>query len=160
MTRHGSAVFEFSDHAVTIRRDFEAPASLVFDVLTKPEHIRQWFPADDAPLHVCEIDLRVGGTYHYAWNAPGEIECAFRGTFLEIERPTLIVDTWLYEGWPNDEAIETAMLSESGGVTTLTNILDFRTPENLADHFQENDGAQTSWDKMDDLLVALQSPPS
>jgi uncharacterized protein YndB with AHSA1/START domain len=24
-------------------------------------------------------------------------ECSFRGTYLEIERPTPIVDTWLFE---------------------------------------------------------------
>lgn len=70
-TRHGSATFEFSDRTVTIQRKFEAQMALVFDAITKPEHIRMWSPADDVALHVCEIDLRVGGKYHYAWYAPG-----------------------------------------------------------------------------------------
>jgi uncharacterized protein YndB with AHSA1/START domain len=155
-TRHGSATFEFTDRAVTVQRQFEAPADLVFDALSNPEHIRVWFPADDVPLHICEIAFRVGGTYRYAWNAPGDVECSFRGTFLEIERPTRIVCTWLFEGWPDDEAVETVILTEDGGVTTMTDIMDFKTPENLGDHFQINDGAQASWDKLDDLLVGLQ----
>ncbi len=156
-TRPGSATFEFTDRTVTMKRRFEAPMALVFDALTKPEHIRLWFPADDVPLHVCEIDPAVGGKYHYAWYAPGDKECSFRGTFLEVERPTRIVATWLFEGWPDDEAVETVTLTDDGGITTMTDILDFDAPENLGDHFQENDGAQASWDKLDGLLAELQA---
>ncbi|MGH7639730.1 MAG: SRPBCC domain-containing protein [Candidatus Dormibacteria bacterium] len=156
-TRHGSATFQVTDRTVTMQRKFEAPMTLVFDVLTKPEHVRVWFPADDVQLHICEIDLQAGGAYHYAWYAPGDKECSFRGAFLEIERPTRIVATWLFEGWPDDEAVETAILTEEGGITTLTDILEFKTPENLGDHFQtNNDGAQASWDKLEDLLADLQ----
>lgn len=156
-TRHGSAIFAFTDRTVTMQRDFAAPMELVFDVLTKPEHISVWFPADDAPLHVCEIDLRVGGKYHYAWYAPGGIECSFRGSFLEVEPPTRVVCTWLFEGWPDDEAVETVTLTEVGGITTMTDTLDFEAPENLGDHFRDNEGAQASYDKLDDLLASLQS---
>lgn len=155
--RHGSATFEFTDRTVTSRRKFDAPIELVFDALTKPEHLRVWFPADDAPLHICEIDLRVGGAYRFAWYAPGGAECSFRGTFLEIERPTRTVATWLYEGWPEDEAIQTVILTETDGITTMTDILEFETPENLGDHFQAGDGAQASWDKLEDLLADLQA---
>lgn len=157
MTRRGSATFAFTDRMVTMQRTFQAPAALVFDAMTKPEHIRVWFPADDVPLHICEIDLRVGGTYHYAWYAPGGTECSFRGTFLEVERPTRIVRTWLFEGWPDDEAAETVTLIEDGGITTMTDILDFKAPENLGDHFRSNDGARASWDKLDDLLADMQA---
>ena len=156
-TRHGSATFAFTDRTVTMQRRFDAPAALVFDAMTKPEHIAVWFPADAAPLHICEIDLRVGGTYHHAWNAPGGQECSFRGTFLEIERPMRIVRTWLFEGWPDDEAVETVTLVENDGLTTMTDLLDFKTPENLSDHFRIHDGAQASWDKLQDLLADLTS---
>jgi uncharacterized protein YndB with AHSA1/START domain len=154
-TRHGSATFEFTERTVTMRREFEAPIELVFDALTKPEHLRVWFPADEAPLHICEIDLRVGGTYHFAWYAPGGTECSFRDTFLELEPPRRTVATWLFEGWPDDEAVETVILTEVDGITTMTDILEFKTAENLGDHFQDNDGAQASWDKLEDLLVDL-----
>jgi uncharacterized protein YndB with AHSA1/START domain len=155
-TRHGTATFEYGDHTVTIQRKFEAPIALVYDALTLAEHIKAWFPADDVALHVCEIDLRVGGEYHYAWYAPGGMECSFRGQFLEIERPTRIVSTWLFEGWPDDPAVETVILTEDGGITTMTDVLDFKTPAHLGDHFKETDGAQASWDKLEDLLADLQ----
>ena len=38
--RHRSAVIEFpNDLELVITREFDAPIGLVFDVLTKPEHV-------------------------------------------------------------------------------------------------------------------------
>ena len=157
VNRHGSAKTELiSDCEVKTARLFDAPMSLVFDALTKPEYVRAHFSPDPNPLHICEIDLRVGGTYHYAWYAPDDKECSFRGTFLEIERPTRIVATWLFEGWPNDEAVGTTTLTEVDGITTLTTILKFKNPASLGDHFQGDlNGMQTSFDQLEDLLAAL-----
>jgi hypothetical protein len=40
--RHGSAVIEFpNDLEIVVTRDFDAPIALVFDVFTKPEHVRK-----------------------------------------------------------------------------------------------------------------------
>lgn len=155
--RHGSAVTTFvSDREVMTQRVFDAPIYLVFDALTLPEHLREWFSADRTPLHVCEIDLRVGGKYHFAWYAPDGVECSFRGAFTEIERPARLVQTWLFEGWPNDEAINTVTLTEANGVTTMTDALRFESPENLGDHFQgDTTGVQTGYDQLEDLLTGL-----
>ncbi len=157
VNRHGSATTELiSDCEVKTQRAFSAPASLVFDALTKPEHVRAHFSPDPNPLHICEIDLRVGGAYHYAWIAPGDKECSFRGTFLELEPPTRIVATWLFEGWPNDEAVETTTLTEVDGITTLTTVLKFKDGASLGDHFQGDlTGMQTSFDQLEDLLAGL-----
>ena len=101
--RHGSATTEIvSDCEVKTQRSFDAPMTLVFDAMTKPEHVRRHFSPDPEPLHICEIDLRVGGDYHYAWYAPNGYECVFRGTFLELEPPKRLVATWRFEGWPDD----------------------------------------------------------
>jgi uncharacterized protein YndB with AHSA1/START domain len=44
--RHGSAVIEFpNDLDILITREFDAPAALVFDVFTKPEHVRKTIAA-------------------------------------------------------------------------------------------------------------------
>jgi uncharacterized protein YndB with AHSA1/START domain len=155
--RRGSATTEvISDCEVKTQRAFDAPMALVFDALTKPEHVRVHFSPDPEPLHICEIDLRVGGKYHYAWYSPEGYECSFRGTFLEIERPTRIVATWLFEGWPDDEAIETMTLTEDGGVTTMTDVLRFKNRASLGDHFQgDTRGMQTSFDQLEDLLATL-----
>ncbi|HEY2639576.1 MAG TPA: SRPBCC domain-containing protein, partial [Streptosporangiaceae bacterium] len=106
--RHGSAVVEYpSALEIVTTREFHAPIELVFDVMTKPEHVRNWFAPFEDKMTVCSIDLRVGGNYHMVFVTGDGTECSFRGTYLEIERPTRIVDTWLFEGWPDAEAVET-----------------------------------------------------
>jgi uncharacterized protein YndB with AHSA1/START domain len=153
--RHGSAVIEYPSalEIVTTRR-FDAPIDLVFDVLTKPEHVRNWFAPFDDTMTVCSIDLRVGGVYHMVFVTGDGTECSFRGTYLEIERPTRIVDTWLFEGWPDAEAVETVDLSETRGVTTARMTLTFRDQAGR-DHMTRTDGQEDSWDKMEDYLRSL-----
>ena len=59
-TRHGSAVIEFpSELEILTTRAFDAPIELVFEVLTKPEHVRQWFAPFTCEVTECSIDLRV-----------------------------------------------------------------------------------------------------
>jgi hypothetical protein len=86
--RHGSAVNEFpSELEIVTTRQFDAPIELVFDVLTKPEHLRHWFAAFDDVLTECSVDLRVGGSYHIVAVTPDGTECSFRGTYSAVEPP-------------------------------------------------------------------------
>ena len=163
-TRHGSATVEFpSDREVLITRQFDAPAGLVFDVLTKPEHVRVWFGAKEE-LEVCQIDLRAGGTYHFVgFVMEGDTTtCSFRGTDLEIERPLRLVGTWVFDGRPDAEAVETVELHEEDGVTTMTDRLAFKdqaTRDSMtwvaADGVHSDQGGQVGWDRLEDYLATL-----
>jgi uncharacterized protein YndB with AHSA1/START domain len=156
--RHGSSVIEFpSELEIVTTRKFDAPIDLVFDVLTKPEHVRNWFAPFSDQVTECSIDLRVGGDYHIVFVTPDGAECSFRGTYLEIERPTRIVDTWLFEGWPDAWADETVELSETDGVTTLTMTMAFRDAAGRA-HMTKSDGQEDSFNKMEDYLRSLLEP--
>jgi uncharacterized protein YndB with AHSA1/START domain len=153
--RHGSAVIEFPNELeIDTTREFDAPLELVFDVLTKPEHVRNWFAPFTDRVTECSIDLRVGGTYHIVFVTEDGTECSFRGTYLEVEPPTRTVATWLFEGWPDAEAVETAELHETDGVTTLTTKLAFRDQAGRA-HMTRHDGQEDSFDKMEDYLRSL-----
>jgi uncharacterized protein YndB with AHSA1/START domain len=160
INRHGSATLEFpSDREMLVTRKFDAPAELLFDVLTKPEHVRVWFTGGDEALEVCDIDLRVGGF-------PDGVKCSFHGTYLEVERPVRTVETWVFDGRPHDEAVETVTLYEEDGVTTMTVLLAFKdqssldsmfkhAPEHRDDPAVAIDGMQASYDKLDDLITTL-----
>ena len=157
-TRHGSAAVELpNDLDVVIIREFEAPIALVFDVLTKPEHVSKWFAPFTDEVTECSIDLRVGGSYHFVFVTDDGTECSFRGTFLEVEPPTRTVETWLFEGWPDAEAVESVDLHETDGVTKLTMRLAFRDKAGRA-HMTKSDGQQDSFDKMEDYLRSLLDP--
>ena len=153
--RHGSAVIEFPNELeIVTTRKFDAPIALVFDVLTKPEHVRNWGATPPDRMVECSIDLRVGGEYHSAFVTEDGTVCSFRGTYLAVEPPTRTVETWLFEGWPNAEAIETMQLHEADGVTTLTITLAFRDKAGR-DHMTRFDGQEASLDAVEDILESL-----
>ena len=153
--RHRSAIIEFpTELAILTTREFDAPIELVFDVLTKPEHVRHWFAAFEDKVTVCSIDLRVGGSYHQVAVTPDGTECSFRGTYLEVEPPARTVQTWQFDGWPGVEAVETMELQEIDGVTTMKLLLAFRDQAGR-DHMTKFDGQESSWDHLEDYLTSL-----
>jgi len=155
VNRHGSARIEFpSELEIVITREFDAPIALVFDVLTKPEHVSKWAATPPDQMKECSIDLRVGGTYQSVFVTEDGTECSFRGTYLEVEPPIRTVETWLFEGWPDAEAVETMQLDETDGVTTLTIRLAFRDKAGR-DHMTRFDGKQDDFDAMDEILMSL-----
>ena len=142
--RHGTSVIEFpSELEIVTTREFDAPLELVFDVLTKPEHVRNWFAPFEDEVTECSIDLRVGGSYHIVFVTEDGTECSFRGTYLEVEPPTRTVETWLFEGWPDADAVESVDLHETDGVTTLTMKMAFSDKAGRA-HMTKYDGSPTS----------------
>jgi uncharacterized protein YndB with AHSA1/START domain len=162
--RHGSARVEFPNELeILITREFDAPIGLVFEVLTKPEHVSKWGATPPDQMTECSIDLRVGGTYHYAFVTEDGTKCSFDGTYLEVEPPVRTVETWLFDGWPDAEAVETWQLHEVDGVTTLTMRLAFRDQIGR-DHYPAkpdagdmsgSGGFLDSLDAMEDILRSL-----
>jgi len=158
--RHGAGSIEFpSELEILLTREFEAPIELVFEVLTMPEHVHKWFAPFDHTMTVCSIDLRVGGNYHMVFVTEDGTECSFRGTFLEVEPPTRTVKTWLFEGWPDAEAVESTDLHETDGVTKLTNKLAFRAKAGR-DHMTTFDGMEDSFDNMKEYVRSLSDRPN
>ena len=156
--RHGSAVITFpNDLEIVITRQFDAPVALVFDVFTKPEHVRKTFAPFGEEVTVCSIDLRVGGNYHIVMVTDDGTECSFRGTYLEVEPPTRTVHTWLFDGCPDAEAVESMDLLETDGVTKLTYSLAFRDKAGR-DHMTKFDGHEANFDNVEAYLRSLLEP--
>jgi Activator of Hsp90 ATPase homolog 1-like protein len=86
---HGRAVIEMpNDLDVVVTREFEAPIALVFDVLTKPEHVSKWFAPFECQVTECSIDLRVGGNYHIVFVTGDGISARFvEPTWRSNRRP-------------------------------------------------------------------------
>lgn len=157
-SRHGSAVIEYpNDLEIVLTRDFDAAIGLVFDVFTKPEHVRKTFAPFGEEVTACSIDLRVGGKYHIVMVTADGIECSFRGTYLEVEPPTRTVETWHFDGWPDADAVETMELHETDGVTKLSYRLAF-TNQVGRDHMDRVDGLVGSFENAADYLSSLLDP--
>jgi uncharacterized protein YndB with AHSA1/START domain len=153
--RHGAAVVDLpNDLEIVVIREFDAPMDLVFEVMTKPEHVRRHFAPFGETVTECSIDLRVGGDYHFVFVTEDGKECSFRGTYVEIEPPTRTVETWIFDGWPGVEALETMDLHEANRVTTLTWKLTFKDKGDR-DHWTSTDGLEANFDNVEDVLWSL-----
>ena len=149
-----------SDHEVLVTRVFDAPIELVWDCHTKPEHVRRWMLGPDGwSMPVCEIDLRVGGKYHYRWrNDADGTEFGFNGVHREIEAPRRIVTVERPDGADEAEggALNTLVLSEQAGKTTLTLGMVFGSKEARDGALATGmtDGMEAGYQRIDELVAS------
>ena len=144
---------------IVISRQFSAPAQLVYDVMTTPEHVRQWWGAGYGTMTACEIDLRVGGRWHFAQATPDGQEVSFSGEYLELDPPGRMVHTEKFDNMPEGEpSTIVTTLTESDGVTTLHAVCTYDSPATveLVIGTGMEHGLQSSYDAVDDLLARLQ----
>ncbi|HEV3155568.1 MAG TPA: SRPBCC family protein [Candidatus Baltobacteraceae bacterium] len=142
-----------SDREIRMTRKFDAPAALVYECHTKPELVKQWLLGPDGwSMPVCDIDLRVGGRYHYRWrNDSDGREFGVQGEFREVA-PNRIVNIETMEGVPG-QTLCTTTFEKSGDGTLLTLTLAFESTE-LRDGALEtgmSDGLGMSYDRLDDI---------
>lgn len=151
--RHSAEVTTPSDREVSVSRLFDAPRDLLFDCHTKPELVRRWLLGPDGwSMPVCEIDLRVGGSYRYVWrnDADGR-EFGMGGVYQEIAAPGRIVHTERFE---DDESLCTLTLVEEGGRTRITQIMQFASQavRDAALATGMTDGMGASFDRLEGML--------
>jgi len=147
-----------SDTELVISRQFTAPRSLVFEAITKPEHVREWYGMEPGGVKVCDIDLRVGGRWHYVLaGEPGGEDHSFSGEYLEIDAPTRLVSTEGYDNMPGAVYHVTVTLEEVDGVTTLRSHLQYPSKESRDGHVGSGMeyGMNISYNRLEELLTRL-----
>lgn len=119
-----------SDTQIEMTRLFDAPKKLVFEVLTRPEHVRRWWGnmCDEVKMTVCEIDFRVGGKWRFV-TAGGDGETAFNGVYEEIAPYDRFVHTEIFEMFPDNGSLVSNVLTEEQGKTRLTVVSTYESKE-------------------------------
>jgi uncharacterized protein YndB with AHSA1/START domain len=142
---------------VVITRVFDAPRRLVFEAMTRPEHVSRWYGPHGFEVVSCEIDLRPGGAYRFVQRAPDGNDYAFRGVYREVVPPARLVSTWIFEMMPDKETLVTMTLEERGGKTTLTSTMRFPTVEDRDAYLGAGAavGASESMERLDEVLRDL-----
>ena len=148
-----------SDREIRLTRLFNAPRHLVFEAMTKPEHVKQWWGrlGEGYSVPVCEIDLRPGGAWRFVNRHP-KGEAAFHGEYREITPPSRLVFTEIFEQFPDSVSVVTAEFSEEGGQTLLTATVRYPSPEvrDIVIASGMAKGAGASYDRLEDLVAELQ----
>ena len=123
MPANDRGVEPVAEREVVISRVFDAPARLLFEAYSTPEHLKRWFGPKGWSLTLCEMDFRVGGRYRFAMTGPdGTQDTPFGGEYLEIVPNRKIVYTGAFETADDETMIVTVTFDEDGksGQTTLT----------------------------------------
>ena len=119
-----------SDCEIEIVRSFDAPCEVVFDAISRPENVRRWWaPQSRGTMHQCEIDLRVGGSWRFSMHNRAGTEVGFSGTYLELASPAKIVQTEIFDPFPDTVSMVSLTLEAKDGGTKLSNCIRYPSKE-------------------------------
>lgn len=148
------------DRELTIGRIYDAPARLLFEAWSRPEHLTRWFGPVGWPVTLCEVDFRKGGRWRMAMTGPsGEQNEPFGGVYLEIVPDRKIVFDNAFEGNPAKKMIMTVTFEEKEGRTVLTWHTLFMSPA-MKDEYVGvgiEAGANSGLDQLADVVARLKA---
>ena len=146
------------DREIIMTRSFNAPRHLLFEAFTQPDLLRQWLLGPPGwTMPVCEVDLRIGGTYRYVWRNDKGVEMTATGTYREIVAPERIVATETFEPpWYPGECTNTLLMREEGGRTILTQTLRYESnaARELVIKSPMEGGVAISYERLEQMLAA------
>lgn len=144
---------------IRMTRTFDAPRALVWRAWTQPEHVARWWGSRAmSTTRVVKLDIRVGGDWRFELTTPDGTVFAFIGTYIEVEAPERLVNTFAVEGMFEDKTvIETHRFEEADGKTHYSCITRFDSIEDrdgmIASGMEA--GAQDSMNQLEELLNEL-----
>jgi uncharacterized protein YndB with AHSA1/START domain len=162
MTTNKAQVSMPSDREVKVTRSFKAPRALVYRAYTEPALLQRWLLGPPGwTMPVCEMDVRVGGSYRWRWRSNEDrTEFGFSGVFREVEPGKKLVHSERYDsgttgvGESGGESLVTVSFDEQSGLTTVTSLMDFGSKEarDAAVATGMTDGMEQSYQLLDKLL--------
>lgn len=151
-------VFEPGRQDIVIRRVFDAPPDAVYDAITDPGLVPNWWGARRFDTRVDRMDVRRGGDWRFvARNTTDGTEYPFRGVYHDVEAGKRIVSTFEFEpGGPGYLQLVVETFEPVDGGTRYTNVALFQSVEDR-DGWIPTDmdtGIRDSMDLLADLIAA------
>jgi len=146
------------DLEIVLTRVFDAPRHLVFEAFTKPELLQRWFGPRGWSMPVCEVDLKVGGTFRFVLRGPDGNDMRMPGTYRELAPPERSVHMESFDDYPGESQV-TAVFVEQDGKTTLTATVLYPSKEvrDIVIKSGMEHGAAESYDKLSEMLASLET---
>ncbi|MCO7220486.1 SRPBCC domain-containing protein [Klenkia sp. PcliD-1-E] len=140
---------------IRITRDFTGTVEQLMSAHLDPDLFARWVGPDGMDTRIGTWDARDGGEWRYTAHRDGEVY-SFRGCFHRIGADT-IVQTFTWEGMPEDVSLETLRFEDLGDGRTRLHA------QSLVDSFEGRDawlrsgmetGVDQGYAKLDALLAA------
>jgi uncharacterized protein YndB with AHSA1/START domain len=149
-----------ADLTLDIVRVYDAPARLLFEAWSKPEHLMKWFGPVGWPLTLCEVDFRVGGRWRFAMTGSGGVQnTPFGGKYLEIVPNRKIVFDNTFEAPGAETMTMTVTFDEKVGKTTMTLSTKFASEKMYREHVGAGfeAGTNSAFDQLEGVAAALRA---
>jgi uncharacterized protein YndB with AHSA1/START domain len=91
MTSKNNPPDETADREIIITREFSAPRELVWEAMTNPKHVVNWWGPRGFSTTIEKMDFRVGGVWQHVMRGPDGANYPNRSVFKEIVAPEKIV---------------------------------------------------------------------
>jgi uncharacterized protein YndB with AHSA1/START domain len=138
-----------------ITREFEAPVEALFRAHADPELFQQWIGPGEERTEITHWDFRSGGGYRFV-QRDGNGEYAFRGVFHTVRENELIIQTFEFEGWPDEVSMDVIRFeSLPGERSRLADHSVFPSIENFENMIAEGmeRGMREGYEKLDAMLA-------
>ncbi|MFN8375620.1 MAG: SRPBCC family protein [Anaerolineae bacterium] len=157
---NANLIAEQGQQEYIMTRVFNAPRELVFQVMTDPKYVPQWWGPRRYTTVVDKMDVRAGGIWRYVQQGADGSEFGFHGVYHSINAPEQIIDTFEFEGMPGHVILE---------IMTLEALPDGKTKLSITGAFSSvadrdgmiesgmQEGANESYDRLEEILQTLQS---
>jgi uncharacterized protein YndB with AHSA1/START domain len=106
--------------ALTLTRRIKAPPARLWKAWSSADGIARWFGPRDSRVVHAEADLRVGGRYRIALEAPDGTANEVSGVYREIVPNERLAFSWAWKTTPDRVSLVTVTLEADGDGTLLT----------------------------------------
>ena len=144
------------DRDVRIERIFNAPRDRVWQAMTDPKLVAQWWGRGNK-LVIEKMEVERGGHWRFVEHSDHGVH-GFEGRFAEVTPPERVVQTFEWDGMPGHVALETMTLEDLGdGRTRLVTTSLFMTAEDRDGMLQSGmeGGLNESYAALDKVLAKL-----
>jgi uncharacterized protein YndB with AHSA1/START domain len=145
-----------ADREIRIERIFNAPRERVWQAMTDPKLVAQWWGRGNK-LVIERMEVERGGHWRFVEHTP-EGAHGFEGRYSEVTPPEKVVQTFEWDGMPGHVALETAILEDLGdGRTRLITTSLFHTTQDRDGMMQSGmeGGVNESYAALDRVLEKM-----
>jgi uncharacterized protein YndB with AHSA1/START domain len=135
-----------------IERIFPAPPSVVFAAFSDPDELRRWWGPEGFTVASLRFQPQVGESYRIEMQPPEGDAFHLVGEFQEVEPPTRLAFTFVWEE-PDDDDVETLAALSFGDLGESTEVALVQGPFKTEARRELHRGGWTdSFDKLQSLM--------
>jgi uncharacterized protein YndB with AHSA1/START domain len=163
----GDSLKDFAENAereIFLSREFDAPRELVWEAMTNPKHVVNWWGPRGFTTTIEKMDFRVGGIWKHIMHGPDGTNYPNEKVFKEIVPLEKIVFTHggHRENGPRVDAMATWTFDQIGkGKTRVSLRMVFPSPaerERVVKEFGAIEGGKQTLERLGEFLVTIRSP--